>query len=288
MAIPTIHNDITLAKEVKEGKHNYMNAAGITKYLTKLHKYETMLRLGIDEEYKDKDGVEVKLEEKIDKQNLIWSIIEFLQEIGKFNAETDYDIVRNTVRKYLKKNRPLVKEVNIKITKDELESVVALKNDHLETLAFGILVIQKINNLKFGKKSNYFNMKSRDYYFEITKDKRNKENQNKALASLVEANWITLPPIEKFGETDGFYLNCIDLDIKDKDVEIVTGDFREIDLIYKKWKNDGKGIGVCEECGRFIELTTSNNKYCPKCQKEVQLKIDAEYQRKKRKKRKIE
>ena len=162
-------------------------------------------------------------------------------------------------------NRPLVKEVNIKITKDELESVVALKNDHLETLAFGILVIQKINNLKFGKKSNYFNMKSRDYYLEITKDKRNKENQNKALASLVEANWITLPPIEKFGETDGFYLNCIDLDIKDKDVEIVTGDFREIDLIYKKWKNDGKGVGVCEECGRFIELTGNRTIYCKSC-----------------------
>ena len=287
MAIPTIHNDITLAKEVKEGKHNYMNVAGITKYLTKLHKHETMLRLGIDEEYKDKDGVEVKIEEKIDKQNLIWSIIEFLQEIGKFNPETDYDIVRNTVRKYLKKNRPLVKEVNIKITKDELESVVALKNDHLETLAFGILVIQKINNLKFGKKSNYFNMKSRDYYFEITKDKRNKENQNKALASLVEANWITLPPIEKFGETDGFYLNCIDLDIKDKDVEIITGDFREIDLIYKKWKNDGKGIGVCEECGRLIELTTSNNKYCPKCQKEIQLQSQRESMRKSRKKQNV-
>ena len=267
MAIPTIHNDINLAKEVKEGKHNYMNVAGITKYLTKLHKHETMLRLGVDEEYKDKDGVEVKLEEEIDKQNLIWSIIEFLQEIGKFNPETDYDIVRNTVRKYLKKNRPLVKEVNIKITKDELESIVALKNDHLETLAFGILVIQKINNLKFGKKSNYFNMKLKDYYFEITKVARNKEKQNKALGSLVEANWITLPPIEKFGETDGFYLNCIDLDIKDKDAEIITGDFREIDLIYKKWKNDGKGIGVCEECGRFIELTGNRTIYCKSCAK---------------------
>lgn len=50
--------------------------------------------------------------------------------------------------------------------------------------------------------------------------------------------------IEKFGGTDGFYLNCIDLDIKDKDVEIVTGDFREIDLIYKKWKNNGKRVLV--------------------------------------------
>ena len=85
------------------------------------------------------------------------------------------------------------------------------------------------------------------------------------LGSLVEANWITLSPIEKFGETDGFYLNCIDLDIKDKDVEIITGDFREIDLIYKKWKNDGKGIGVCEECGRLIELTGNRTIYCKSC-----------------------
>ena len=126
-------------------------------------------------------------------------------------------------------------------------------------------------------------MKSRDYYFEITKDKRNKENQNKALASLVEANWITLPPIEKFGETDGFYLNCIDLDVKDKDVEIITGDFREIDLIYKKWKNDGKGIGVCEECGRFIELTTGNKLYCKQCGVEEDRKNARQRMKKKRK-----
>lgn len=257
MAIPTLHNDITFAQEVKDGKHNYMNVAGISKYLTKLHRHEVMLK----NEMKEKDYKE----ECIDKQKLMWSIIEFLQSINKFNPETDYDIVRNTVRKYVKKDRPVIKNTKIKISNSELESIVALKNDHLETLAFGILVIQKINNLKFNKKSNYFNMKSKDYYFEITKDKRNKDNQNKALAALFEANWIKLPSIEKFGETDGFYLNCIDLEIKDMEVAIEIFDYREIALIYKQWKNNGNGVGHCEVCKRLIEITSNNTQYCEKC-----------------------
>ena len=63
---------------------------------------------------------------------------------------------------------------------------------------------------------------------------------------------------------------------------MVTGDFREIDLIYKKWKNDDKGIGACEECGRLIELTTSNNKYCPKCQKEKEKEKYIKYNKKRK------
>ena len=81
MAIPTLHNDITFAQEVKDGKHNYMNVAGISKYLTKLHRYEIMLKNGMKEkDYK---------EECIDKQKLIWSIIEFLQSINKFLSRSD-------------------------------------------------------------------------------------------------------------------------------------------------------------------------------------------------------
>lgn len=264
MAIPTLHNDITFAQEVKDGKHNYMNVAGISKYLTKLHRHEVMLK----NEMKEKDYKE----ECIDKQKLMWSIIEFLQSINKFNPETDYDIVRNTVRKYVKKDRPIIQNTNIKISNSELESIVALKNDHLEILAFGILVIQKINNLKFKKESNYFNMKLKDYYFEITKVARNKEKQNKALAALFEANWIKLPSIEKFGDTDGFYLNCIDLEIKDKEVAIEIFDYREIALIYKQWKNNGSGVGRCEVCKRLIEINgTKDNskKYCEACAKKV-------------------
>lgn len=59
-----------------------------------------------------------------------------------------------------------------------------------------------------------------------------------------------------------------------KDIEITDDIFCKlspyeldsVDSIWRVWNGDEK-IGTCEECGRFIELTTSNNKYCPKCQK---------------------
>ena len=72
-----------------------------------------------------------------------------------------------------------------------------------------------------------------------------------------------------------------------KDIEITDDIFCKlspyeldsVDLIWRVWNGDEK-IGVCEECGRFIELTTSNNKYCPKCAYKIKLEQNKSYGKK--------
>lgn len=245
-------DEIEFAKEVKDGKHNYLNIYGVSKYLTKLYKYE-----------KEKN------DKKIEIDNVVFYIIDFLKENDiEFNIDRDFEKIKNKVKQYLKTYNPIINVDGVKITKGELEKISEIKNEHLEVLAFVILVLTKVYNIKHDRESSMFKLDNRYYYNKYTKSSRNNFKQNKAIGKLVGKGYLKMPSIEKWGETQEVELTYIDFN--ENDYEILIDDFREIDLIYLKWK--GENIIQCTKCSRLVKVKEKGRKpkYCKLCQEKLQ------------------
>ena len=226
----------------------------------------------------------------LDKNQINKELVKFCKKFLEDYTEIGYyKIISSVISKGFKE--PLVVLNNITITNKELKHISNLDiSDEYKRILLAFILNNKISTeITTSRNPEYKNK----YIFNGNK----KTYANiKKMANIPQRINISdaIFEMSQLGLFKPFMRGNIELSFI-KDIEITDDIFCKlspyeldsVDLIWRVWNGDEK-IGVCEECGRFIELTTSNNKYCPKCQKEVQLKIDAEYQRKKRKKRKIE
>lgn len=197
-------------------------------------------------------------------------LIKFLEKIThnvdgrEYNLTKDMDNIDRAITIYIKSQHKLSEDEYIIISKQELEKIKKLKNESQEKLAFILLVICKVKNLKTTEFTEWINDKTKEFW-KYTKNRRDFEYQEKMIHKLYNAKLIDLPPLSAPNNTS-IKLLYIDKEIKEEDVEMKISDFREVVLNYLKWK--GKKIIECEECKKKILIKSKKNttqKYCRTC-----------------------
>ena len=172
-----------------------------------------------------------------------------------------------SVKKY--NNLNIINVNSICITENEWNNILKLKNNHLERVAFILLVYQKINQIKNPDSNGWINCNSTDRCVE-SNVKLNKEEKGMLLHNLYKINYISQ---KQSCDATGLLLNYIDNNSKDK---ISIDNFTNVISYYYEYKNNEKWK-ECKCCGKRFKLKTINSpqKYCSKCaKKNKQLKIN--------------
>lgn len=256
-----VFDEKEFVKEIRDKKHTYLKVSTVSRYFTR-------------EMYSD-----FIIDGTVDKEKLKIKVIEDLSELFDSKDIIQYmDVVKRNVNKYSKEKFKLKVSDGLKITSNELSLISGLNNNHLEVLAFSILVLKKIENFKLNRSSSFFNMDFKDYYRDMTGDRGCMKRQNSSIRNLVKSGLVKLPDIKDLGKSKGFELKYMDLD--NEEFEILIDDIREIPLIYKKWK--GNKVIECSECGRLVEVKSSTNKYCESCAKLIKNEQISESKQRKR------
>lgn len=201
------------------------------------------------------------IEEGLRKKRITEKLNEFLEENYQgFNQAKYESTIEKEINTYIRKKYPFAKVESINITKSELKYIQGLESITLEKVAFSLLVYCKIMNQINPNNNNKVNGDLK----ELFKD-----------AKVVGSNEKKYMYIHKIQEYGGIYSTKkikkqsirIDFIDEESEVEIVISDFREFILEYLKWR--GEDIIECEVCGKRVEQSINNKKYCDACAKEI-------------------
>lgn len=145
----------------------------------------------------------------------------------------------------------------VKIKKAEIETILGLKNKVLERLAFTMLCIAKLNNIKNPKNNGWVNTDSKEIfnYARIS---------CKAIEREVKIGQLWKKGLLEFSKRND-NLNCrVTFINDDSEEELFVYDFRELGYEYLLYK--GSNFIRCADCG---VLTRGNKagtkKYCKDC-----------------------
>lgn len=172
----------------------------------------------------------------------------------------------------------LVDIKKIIVGSNEIEKIKKLNDEKLERIAFVLLVYAKIYNSLNSKNDSWVRISPTIICQESDVKLRGIE-QYKKLHELYEKKYISM---SNMNFKTGIKVNYCD---KDAEEGIIITDFNKVVNEYILATN--KNLKKCQLCYNLIEITTSNNKYCPKCQKEIQLQSQRESMRKSRKKQNV-
>lgn len=170
---------------------------------------------------------------------------------------------------------PKIIEINkININKKELEYIEQLNDIKLEKLAFVMLVYAKVSNIITESTEGWINQ-SCSILCKEAKVNLKGEQKKKIFNELYKINYITQ---RKHNAKTNIKVCYID---EDSESEIIITDFEGVVHQYLIWK--GERWKKCQECGKWIKITTGNNMYCKKCAKEIQRQQKRNYDKFKRK-----
>jgi len=145
----------------------------------------------------------------------------------------------------------------IRVTKSELIVIRKIKNKSLEKIAFTLLCLAKLGNLKNKKNNNWVNFRSKKI-FEFARVTAKTDQRDYIIHELHSFGLIELSR------------NRLNLNIQVKfinngnDNELFVSDFRELGREYLKYC--GENYIRCERCGLLVKGNKKRNKkYCNKC-----------------------
>lgn len=150
----------------------------------------------------------------------------------------------------------------VKITKAEMTTILRLKNKVLERLAFTMLCLAKLNNIKNPKNEGWVNADSKEI-FNYARISCKADEREVKIGQLWQRGLL------EFSKRND-NLNCRVTFIEDdSEEELFISDFRELGYEYMNYTHKlpkGRFFIRCSECGR---LTYGNKnktkKYCDKC-----------------------
>lgn len=237
-------------------------------------------------------------------------IYEFLRlHWSKYEYEKEYwdGFVERSVSNA--KKHPLYVFSGVRITKSELETIERLKNKPLEKLAFTLLCLAKLGNLKRENNNGWVNTAAKDIY-SLARVTAKTSERGKKIGQLYGKGLIELP--FKVGNPN---VRVTFINEEDECVLFVS-DFRELGYEYLKYcgenfircgdcrilvRKDGKGnrqycsscsgytpqeykIIECIDCGKKIRVSSKNNlgHRCDMCQQGYRKQVKREYINKKR------
>lgn len=143
------------------------------------------------------------------------------------------------------------------ITEAELETIANIHNKSLERLAFTLLCLAKLGNMKNSNNNGWVNNDNK----EIFSLARISCSANDRCAKLNKLNGLSLLEFPKRIDNLSCRVTYIN---DDSDKKLFISDFRELGREYLKYR--GANFIYCGECGRLIRNNKyGNKKYCSEC-----------------------
>lgn len=201
-------------------------------------------------------------------------VMEFLEEVTG-NSKGWKSKIKRSVKTLKDSKLNIVEEVHI--TKLEMDTILALKNEPLEKLAFGLLVWLKVHNVAKGKQNEWLNLGNSLGLFRDIQVNRNSVDRELMIGTLEELGYV-FNSIRS--GSCSMKLNYIDLE-GEPALTITSFD----DFILDYYAYIGSKVIKCEECGkRVLVKGNARTQYCPPCKKEKQLEQQRNSMSKARKK----
>lgn len=222
----------------------------------------------------DEEGVKDELVKFLEKK------ITHNTDGREYNLIKDMDNIDRAISIYTKSHHELAEDECIVISKQELEKIKELNNEPQEKLAFVLLVICKIKNLKTNEFTEWINDKTKEFW-KHTKNRRDFEYQERMIHKLYDTKLIDLPPLSAPNNTS-IKLLYVDKNVKKEDIGMEISDFREVVLNYLKWR--GEKVINCDVCHKLILEINNKIKYCKECAKKTESTNATKRKRKQRKK----
>lgn len=192
------------------------------------------------------------------KKEVIDDLTEFIStNYVKYQSEHRYwdeviEKLSNKVDKYT-----LYEIAGVWITEDELNTIQNIKNDTLERIAFTLLCLAKLANMKNEKSNGWVNDSAKDI-FSLARVSATTVKKYELLGELYNLGLIELP---KRNDVLSYRVTFINADSKN---ELFIHDFRELGYEYLKYK--GQSFIRCAECGILTRSNKNGTKrYCSKC-----------------------
>lgn len=145
----------------------------------------------------------------------------------------------------------------VEITEAELQTIDSIHNKVLERLAFTLLCLAKLNNMKNPKNSGWVNLDAKEI-FALARISCSVVDRYKRLGQLKELSLLEFPK-----KNDN--LSCRITYINSNSPRVLfISDFRELGYEFLQYK--GENFIRCRECGILIRNNkTGTKKYCSKC-----------------------
>lgn len=192
------------------------------------------------------------------KKKITDLLIEFMSkyypryDCNKESWDNNIEKIASNVGKY-----SLFEIDGIWITKAELQVIENINNKVLERLAFTMLCLAKLSNIKNPKNNGWVNYDAKTI-FSLARISSSVTNRYERLGQLYQLNLLELPKRNDNLSNRVTYIN------DDSDRVLFISDFRELGYEYLKYK--GENFTHCREC----DILMRNNKfgtkqYCNKC-----------------------
>lgn len=152
---------------------------------------------------------------------------------------------------------------NIKITQSELDIISSLNNLRAEKVLFVLLCMAKQQNISMGFTNGLVKYSITDLC-KMARISVPAEDREYILYNIIQHGFLNYP---KKNNTKCLFVTFID-DIGKPVLNLDEIDCKELAYVYLSWKNNGKGYGRCECCGRLMKKSKNNSKrFCEDCSK---------------------
>lgn len=220
------------------------------------------------------------LQKMVDKDILKEQLLYFMEQNYKGFKRSKWETsITNMVIKFLKnivKYKTEVKIINIKsinITQKELDKIKEicsldniddLSKKNLEKICFIMLVYAKLSNEELKSKESWIS-KSCSTILKESKVNLKGDEKKRIFYHLYNLKYISQ---SNATEKTSMKINYVDIE-EESDVIITIDNFENVIYYYMNWK--GENWKRCEnaKCGKWVKITTGNNKYCLTCAKEI-------------------
>lgn len=142
------------------------------------------------------------------------------------------------------------------ITKAELETIENIKNKVLERLAFTLLCLAKLANIKNPNNTGWVNNDAKEI-FTLARISCSVSNRYERLGELHQLSLLEFPKRIDNLSCRVTYIN------DDSEKVLFISDFRELGYEYLKYK--GENIIRCRECNILFRPKHGNTRYCAVC-----------------------
>lgn len=192
------------------------------------------------------------------KKKIVCLLLEFLKkyypryELDELSWRTTVEKIAANAGKY-----QLFEISGVKISKKEMAVIERINDKVLERLAFTMLCLAKLSDIKYPQNNGWVNISSKDIF------KYARISCTSAEREIKIGKLWRMELLEFSKRNDN--LNCrVTFIDNNSDESLFVSDFRELGYEYKKYK--GEPFVHCAECGILIRANKNGTKkYCKDC-----------------------
>lgn len=219
------------------------------------------------------------------KEEILSKIKDLLEEKMSDYYEWEWeDRLESIIKEELKNQTPITNVSAIYLTQEELDVIRKLKNSSQRKLLFTLIMYARYNTLKRGVLTEWASSPNQQDIFKSANiNNLTVLKQNLVVKDLLDMGIISQ---SKHMRKLGLKVNCLH---NEGEIVLWINSFEDMGKEIEDYINfTYNGYKKCEVCGKLYKpkAKDTRSKYCTSCKKEVQKRIDKEYQAKKREKTK--